>query len=145
MKIGIYTRNNHPPFTCNDIQPEILDGLKWMFLNNYDGYILYSEVVTDELTDISDRTELNKLIHDAENNLIDAVFVSNIKIFSPITIKALQAIIALQEVGMNVFHNNGHFDANDENVKIFKAQFEENWKMIYESTKDINLGGVDNG
>jgi DNA invertase Pin-like site-specific DNA recombinase len=140
MKIGIYARKNDSTTTWNGIQPEILDGLKWMFLNDYDGYILYNEVVENEFEDITERVELNRLIYDANNGTIDAVFVSNIGLFSPISIKALQAIISLQEVGMNVYHTDGYFDANDENVKIFKKQFEDNWQRIHEITKDMNLG-----
>ena len=94
----------------------------------------------DEFSDMSERIELNRLLYDAENHHIDAVFVSDIKIFSPITIKALQTIISIQELGINVYHSNGYFDANDENVKIFKKQFEDNWNRIHEITKDMNLG-----
>ena len=140
MTIGIYTRSTHAPTTFNDINPHILDGLKWMHLNNYDSYKFYSEVVENEFEDITERVELNRLIHDANDGIIDAVFVSDIRLFSPISIKALQAIISLQDVGMNVHHTNGYFDAGDENVKIFKKQFEDNWQRIHEITKNINLG-----
>jgi DNA invertase Pin-like site-specific DNA recombinase len=111
-----------------------------MYLNNFDSCRFYTEVVESEFTDMTERMELNRLLNDANNEIIDAVFVSDIRIFSPISIKALQAIISLQEVGMNVYHTNGYFDANDENVKIFKKQFEDNWQKIHEITKDINLG-----
>jgi hypothetical protein len=141
MTIGIYTRSTHAPTTFNDINPHILDGLKWMHLNNYDSYKFYSEVVENEFEDITERVELNRLIHDANDGIIDAVFVSDIGLFSPISIKALQAIISLQDVGMNVYHTNGYFDAGDENVKIFKNQFEANWNKIQEISKDMNLGG----
>jgi DNA invertase Pin-like site-specific DNA recombinase len=118
-----------------------LDGLKWMYLCEFDSYTSYTELVEDEFGDMSERIELNRLLSDAENGNIDAVFVSDIKIFSPITIKALQTIISLQELGINVYHSNGYFDANDENVKIFKKQFEDNWKRIHDITKDMDLGG----
>ena len=140
MTIGIYTRLTHAPTTFKDINPHILDGLKWMHLNNYDSYKFYSEVVENEFEDITERVELNRLIHDANDGIIDAVFVSDIGLFSPISIKALQAIISLQDVGMNVYHTNGYFDAGDENVKIFKAKFEANWNKIQEISKDMNLG-----
>ena len=111
-----------------------------MYLNSFDSYEIYIEIVEDELTDMTERVELNKLIHAANNRLIDAVFVSDINIFSPITLKALQAIISLQEEGMNVYHNNGCFEASDENIKILKKQFENNWQRIHEITKEMNLG-----
>jgi len=53
----------------------------------------------------------------------------------------LQTIISIQDLGINVYHTNGYFDANDENVKIFKKQFEDNWKRIHEITKDMDLDG----
>ena len=140
MTIGIYTRLTQAPTTFNNINPHILDGLKWMHLNNYDSYKFYTEVVENEFEDITERVELNRLIHDADVGIIDAVFVSDIGLFSPISIKALQAIISLQDVGMNVYHTNGYFDAGDENVKIFKTQFENNWKRIHEITRDMDLG-----
>jgi DNA invertase Pin-like site-specific DNA recombinase len=140
-RVGIYSRSNNAPATWNNINDQILDGLKWMYLNDFDSYTSYNEVVDDEFADMSERIELNRLLHDAENQNIDAVFLSDIKIFSPITVKALQTIISLQELGINVYHTNGYFDANDENVKIFKKQFEDNWKRIHEITKDMDLGG----
>lgn len=140
-RVGIYSRSNNAPATWNNINNQILDGLKWMYLNDFDSYTSYSEVVDDEFADMSERIELNRLLYDAENQKIHAVFLSDIKIFSPITVKALQTIISLQELGINVYHTNGYFDANDENVKIFKKQFEDNWKRIHEITKDMDLGG----
>lgn len=140
MTIGIYTRFSHAPLTFIEINPDIFNGLKWMYLNNFNSYVIYKEIVEDEFSDMSERIELNRLLYDAENHHIDAVFVSDIKIFSPITIKALQTIISIQELGINVYHSNGYFDANDENVKIFKKQFEDNWNRIHEITKDMNLG-----
>ena len=41
---------------------------------------------------------------------------------------------------MNVYHNNGCFEASDENIKILKKQFENNWQRIHEITKEMNLG-----
>ena len=140
-RVGIYSRSNYAQATCNEINPQILNGLKWMYLNDYDSYTLYSEVVDDEFTDMSDRTELNRVIYDAENGNIDAVFINDITTFSPISIKALQAIISIQEAGINLYHTNGHIEANDENFKIFKKQLEEDWKRIQDSTKNTILGG----
>jgi len=140
-RVGIYSRNNNTPATWNNINEQVLDGLKWMYLNDFDSYTVYNEIVEDEFSDMSERIELNRLLYDAENHHIDAVFISDIKIFSPITIKALQTIISIQDLGINVYHTNGYFDANDENVKIFKKQFEDNWKRIHEITKDMDLGG----
>ena len=139
-RVGIYSRSNNVPPSWNNVNEQILDGLKWMYLNDFDSYTLYNEIVEDEFSDMSERIELNRLLYDAENHHINAVFLSDIKIFSPITIKALQTIISIQELGINVYHSNGYFDANDENVKIFKKQFEDNWKRIHEISKDINLG-----
>ncbi len=139
-RVGIYSRNNNTPVTWNNINEQVIGGLKWMYLNDFNSYTVYNEIVEDEFTDISERIELNRLLYDAENGNIDAVFVNDIEIFSPITIKALQAIISLQEVGINVYHSKGYIDANDENVKIFKKQFEDNWKRIHEITKDMHLG-----
>lgn len=141
MRVGIYSRSNNTPHTGTNINEQILDGLKWMYLFEFDSYTSYSEIVEDEFGDMSERIELNRLLYDAEHGNIDAVFVSDIKIFSPIIIKALQTIISFQEQGMNVYHTNGYFDANDENLKIFKKQFEDNWKRIHEISKDMNLGG----
>ena len=141
MKVGIYTKCTENNVTSDIINPQIIDGLKWMYLNSFDSYEIYIEIVEDELTDMTERVELNKLIHAANNRLIDAVFVSDINIFSPISLKALQAIISLQEEGMNVYHNNGCFEASDENIKILKKQFENNWQRIHEITKEMNLGG----
>ncbi len=140
-RVGIYSRNNNTPASWNNINEQVLDGLKWMYLNDFDSYTVYNEIVEDEFSDMSERIELNRLLYDAENHHIDAVFISDIKIFSPITIKALQTIISIQDLGINVYHTNGYFDANDENVKIFKKQFEDNWKRIHEITKDMDLGG----
>ena len=140
-RVGIYSRSNKVPPSWNNVNEQILDGLKWMYLCEFDSYTSYSELVEDEFADMSERIELNRLLYDAQNGNIDAVFVSDIKIFSPITIKALQTIISLQELGINVYHNNGYFDANDENIKLFKTQFEENWKRINEISKGIDFGG----
>ena len=140
MKVGIYTKCTENNVTLDIINPQIIDGLKWMYLNGFDSYAIYIETVEDELTDMTERVELNKLIHAANNRLIDAVFVSDINIFSPISLKALQAIISLQEEGMNVYHNNGCFEASDENIKVLKKQFENNWQRIHEITKEMNLG-----
>ena len=140
MTIGIYTRLSQAPATFNEINPDILNGLKWMYLNNFDSCKFYTETVENEFEDISERMELNRLVNDANEGIVNAVFVSDISLFSPISIKALQAIISLQEVGMNVYHTNGYFDANDENVKFFKKQFEDNWQRIHEISKDMNLG-----
>ena len=109
-RVGIYSRSNNAPATWNNINDQILDGLKWMYLNDFDSYTSYSEVVDDEFADMSERIELNRLLYDAENQNIHAVFLSDIKIFSPITVKALQTIISLQELGINVYHTNGYFD-----------------------------------
>ena len=140
MRVGIYTKHTENNIPLGILNPQIIDGLKWMYLNSFDSYEIYIEIVEDELTDMTERVELNKLIHAANNGLIDAVFVSDINIFSPITLKALQAIISLQEEGMNVYHNNGCFEASDENIKILKKQFENNWQRIHEITKEMNLG-----
>jgi hypothetical protein len=48
--------------------------------------------------------------------------------------------MSFQELRMNVYHLNGCIYSNDENVKIFNKQFEDNWKRIHEITKDMNLG-----
>ena len=140
MRVGIYTKHTENNIPLGILNPQIIDGLKWMYLNGFDSYAIYIETVEDELTDMTERVELNKLIHAANNRLIDAVFVSDINIFSPISLKALQAIISLQEEGMNVYHNNGCFEASDENIKILKKQFENNWQRIHEITKEMNLG-----
>ena len=140
MRVGIYTKHTENNIPLGILNPQIIDGLKWMYLNSFDSYEIYIEIVEDELTDMTERVELNKLIHAANNGLIDAVFVSDINIFSPITLKALQAIISLQEEGMNVYHNNGCFEASDENIKILKKQFENNWRRIHEISKDLNFG-----
>jgi DNA invertase Pin-like site-specific DNA recombinase len=140
-RVGIYSRRNNVPPSWNNVNEQILDGLKWMYLCEFDSYTLYSEMVEDEFADMSERIELNRLLYDAQKGNIDAVFVSDIKIFSPLTIKALQTIISLQELGINVYHSNGYFDANDENVKIFKKQFEDNWMRINEISKGIDFGG----
>jgi DNA invertase Pin-like site-specific DNA recombinase len=118
-----------------------MDGLKWMYLNDFDSFTSYREIVEDEYSDMADRVELNRLLYDAEKGDIDAVFLSDINIFSPLTIKALQTIISIQELGINVYHNKGCIDASDENLKILKKQFEDNWKRIHAISKDLNLGG----
>ena len=141
MTIGIYARFSKTPLAFNEINPEILNGLKCMYLNNFDSYKTYTEFVENEFTDMSERTELNRVIYDAENGLIDAVFVSDIRIFSPLSIKALQAILLLQELGMNVYHTNGYIKADDKNIKLFKTQFEENWERFNEISKGIDFGG----
>jgi DNA invertase Pin-like site-specific DNA recombinase len=97
-----------------------------MYLNDFDSYTVYSELVDNEFGDITERTELNRLIHSANAGEIDAVFVSDIKVFSPISIKALQAIISLQEVGMSIHYPKGQIESDDENIKIFKKQMEDN-------------------
>ena len=140
-RVGIYTRNKNIPATWNIINEDVIDGLKWMFINGYNSYTLYSEVVDSEYTDMSERVELNRLLYDIVNDNIDAVFVANIQILSPITIKAMQAIITIQDLGMNLYHNKGHIKADDENIKLFKTQFEENWKRINEISKGIEFGG----
>ena len=139
MKIGIYSRILQDQDTV--LFNQIDNGLKFMCLNGYNGCKVYHEIVFDEFTDISERTALNEMVYDAEIGVINSVYVEDIKLFSPLSIKALQVIISLQEHGINVYHSNGYFDANDENVKIFKNQFEANWKRIQEISKDMNLGG----
>ena len=138
MKIGIYSRIPQDKDTV--LFNQIENGLKFMCLNGYNGCKVYHEIVLEEFTDISERIAINEMVHDAEMGTINAVYVEDIKLFSPLSIKALQVIISLQELGINVYHSNGHFDANDENIKILKKQFENNWQRIHEITKDMNLG-----
>jgi DNA invertase Pin-like site-specific DNA recombinase len=138
MKIGIYSRILQDQDTV--LFNQIENGLKFMCLNGYNSCKVYQEIVPEEFSDISERIAINEMVHDAEMGAINAVYVENIKLFSPLSIKALQVIISLQELGINVYHCNGYFDANDENVKIFKKHFEDNWQRIHEITKDMNLG-----
>ena len=139
MKIGIYSRIPQDQDTI--LFNQIENGLKFMCLNGYNGCKVYHEIVLEEFTDISERIALNEMIYDGEIRAINAVYVEDLKLFSPLSIKALQVIIAFQELGINVYHSNGYFDANHENVKNFKRQFEDNWKRIQEISKDMNLGG----
>ncbi len=138
MKIGIYSRILQDQDTV--LFNQIESGLKFMCLNGYIGCKVYHEKVIEEFIDISERIALNEMIHDGEIRAINAVYVEDLKLFSPLSIKALQVIISFQELGINVYHSKGHFDANDENVKNFKKQFEDNWQRIHEITKDMNLG-----
>jgi DNA invertase Pin-like site-specific DNA recombinase len=139
MKIGIYSRILQDQDTV--LFNQIENGLKFMCLNGYNGCKVYHEKVIEEFIDISERIALNEMIYDGEIKAINAVYVEDLKLFSPLSIKALQVIITFQELGINVYHSNGYFDANDENVKIFKKQFEDNWQRIHEISKDMHLGG----
>ena len=139
MKIGIYSRILQGQDTV--LFNQIENGVKFMCLNGYNGCKVYHEKVIEEFIDISERIALNEMIYDAEIKAINAVYVEDLKLFSPLSIKSLQVIIAFQELEINVYHSNGYIDANDENVKKFKKQFEDNWQRIHEISKDMHLGG----
>ena len=139
MIVGIYTRliEEHESVLFSQIE----DGLKFMLINGYNGCKVYSEKVTDEFTDISERIVLNQLAYDVERGNIDAVYVNDIKLFSSITVKVLQVLISFQDACINVHHKNGCIYSDEQNLKFLKQKLEENWKSINEISNGIDFGG----
>ncbi len=139
MIIGIYSRILDEKESV--LFTQIEEGLRFMLINGYTGCKLYQEKVPNEFTDISERIVLNQLTYDIQMGNINAVYVNDIKLFSTITVKILQVIIALQELGTCIHHSGGCFYTDKQNIKFMKKQFEENWKRINEISKGIDFGG----
>jgi DNA invertase Pin-like site-specific DNA recombinase len=97
MRIGIYTRKDELR----------LPTIKWMRDNGFDSFIIFEDEIKDEFGDISEREGLNELFFSAEASSLDAVYVSDLKIISNISIKILQVLLLLQELNLPLFHEHG--------------------------------------
>ncbi len=85
MRIGIYTMKE-------DLK---LPTIKWLDENGFDSFKIFEDEIIDEFGDISERAGLNQLFFYAEASSLDAVYVSDLKIISHVTIKILQVLMLL--------------------------------------------------
>ena len=92
MRIGIYTRKE-------DLK---LPTIKWLAENGFDSFKIFEDEIIDEFGDISERAGLNQLFFSAEASILDAVYVSDLKIISHLSIKILQVLMLLQELNLPV-------------------------------------------
>ncbi len=129
MRIGIYTRKDEL----------MLPTIKWMRDNGFDSFIIFEDEIIDEFGDISERVGLNQLFYSAETNELDAVYVSDLKIISPISIKILQVLLLLQELNLHLFHEHGCIEPNDKMVKRIHDQMLDEWIRIKNGSLEIDL------
>ncbi len=120
MRIGIYTRK----------QNALLPTIEWLIANSFDSFEIYEEDVKDEFDDITQREELNMLLHDAEFGYIDAVYTYDLSLFSNVTVKLFQALIEMQKVKMAVYYNNGCILPSDTAISYFQNQMIQKWEQI---------------
>ena len=133
MRIGIYTREQIPK------SPTI----EWLIKNHFDAFETYSENVTTEFDDLSDREELNMLLFDGEHGHINAVYVENLSVFSAVTLKVLQALIQIQKLDLPVYYSGGCILPSDLSIKDFQMQIQNHWEKITEDTKNIDFSRFD--
>lgn len=130
MKIGIYTRKHDSKLPTID----------WLIKNDFNSFKVYEEEIINEYDDITEREQLNTLIYNAKEGNIQAVYVEELTVFSKITVKLLQCIIALQEINLPIFYNKGCILPSDEEIKKFKNQMINQWdKITKESVKFKDL------
>jgi DNA invertase Pin-like site-specific DNA recombinase len=133
MRIGIYNRKDQPQ----------LPTLEWLIKNDFDSYDFYDDRVENEFDDLSEREGLNMLLYDAEYGHLDAVYVHDLKVFSSITVKVLQAIIEIQKLKLPIYYSNGCIYPSDISIKVFQDQMTNKWEEIKRQTKDFDFNKFD--
>lgn len=129
MRIWIYTRNE-------DLK---LPTIKWLDENGFDSFKIFEDEIIDEFGDISERAGLNQLFFYAEASSLDAVYVSDLKIISHVSIKLLQVLMLLQELNMPLFHEYGCIHPSDKMIKSIHDQMPVEWIRIKNGSLEIDL------
>ena len=129
MRIGIYTRKDELR----------LPTIKWMRDYGFDSFIIFEDEINDEFGDISEREGLNELFFSAEASSLDAVYVSDLKIISNISIKILQALLLFQELNLPLFHEHGCIHPNDMMIKKIHDQMIDEWIRFKSGSSEIDL------
>jgi hypothetical protein len=129
MKIAIYCRKG-------DLK---LPTIKWLAENGFDSFKIFEDEINDEFGDISEREGLNELFFSAEVSSLDAVYVSDLKIISNISIKILQVLLLLQELNLPLFHEHGCIHPNDKMIKKIHDQMIDEWIRIKSGSIEIDL------
>lgn len=131
MRIGIYVRKDDPKMPT----------IEWLITNNFDSFEIYEETIEDEFEDVSQREELNTLLHDGELEHIDAVFVQDLGVLSTVTLKVLQILIEIQKLNLPVYYNGGCIIPTDIAVQAFQEQVQNHWKKIKDDVQKIDFSG----
>ncbi len=129
MRIGIYTRKDELR----------LPTIKWMRDNGFDSFKIFEDAINDEFGDISEREGLNELFFSAEASSLDAVYVSDLKIISHLSIKILQVLMLLQELNLPLFHEYGCIYPSDKMIKRIHDQMIDEWIRIKNGSLEIDL------
>lgn len=129
MRLGIYIRNI-------DLD---LPTISWMHVNGFDSFKIYPEESLDDFGDISEKQGLNHLFFDAELSELDGVFVSDLKIISPITVKILQVLLEFQKFNLTVYHSNGCILPDDKMIQKIHDQIIEEWTRIKKDSLQIDF------
>jgi DNA invertase Pin-like site-specific DNA recombinase len=133
MRIGIYLRKDDPKMPT----------IEWLIANNFDSFEIYEETIEDEFEDISQREELNTLLHDGEHGHIDAVFVQDLRVLSAITLKVLQVLIEIQKLNLPVHFNSGCIFPTDRAIQAFQEQIQNHWDKIKNDIQKIDFSGIE--
>jgi DNA invertase Pin-like site-specific DNA recombinase len=129
MRIGIYTRKE-------DLK---LPTIKWLAENGFDSFKIFEDEISNEFGDISEREGLNQLFFSAEASSLDAVYVSDLKIISHVSIKILQVLLLLQELNLPLFHEHGCIRPNDKMIKKIHDQMLDEWMRIQKETNQFDF------
>ncbi len=129
MRIGIYTRKDELR----------LPTIKWMRDNGFDSFKIFEDEINGEFGDISEREGLNELFFSAEASSLDAVYVSDLKIISHLSIKILQVLMLLQELNLPLFHEYGCIYPSDKMIKRIHDQMIDEWIRIKNGSLEIDL------
>jgi DNA invertase Pin-like site-specific DNA recombinase len=129
MKVAIYCRKDNWK----------LPSIKWLAENGFESFKIFEDEIKDEFADISEREGLNELFFSAQASSLDAVYVSDLKVISHISIKILQALMILQDLNLPLFYEQGCIQPNDSMIKIIHDQMIDEWIRIQKEIKQIDF------
>jgi len=129
MKVAIYCRKDNWK----------LPSIKWLAENGFESFKIFEDEIKDEFADISEREGLNELFFSAQASSLDAVYVSDLKVISHISIKILQALMILQDLNLPLFYEQGCIQPNDSMIKKIHDQMIDEWIRIQKEIKQIDF------
>jgi DNA invertase Pin-like site-specific DNA recombinase len=133
MRIGIYNRKQDLKFPT----------IEWLMLNNFDSFDIYDDEPLTEFEDLSEREGFNMMLYDASNNHLDAIYVHDLKVFSSLTVKVLQALIEIQKVNLPLYYCQGCIYPSDEAIRGFQNQMLDRWQKIKKQANKLELPDID--
>ncbi len=90
-------------------------------------------------TSYKNRTEFNKMISDAKNNLIDLILVKSVSRFSRNTVDALSIVRELRDIGVEIYFEKENMSSLDSKIDfhltIFSSIAQEESRNISENVK----------